>query len=778
MLTAAVGIFVVLIAIALWFYRTASTEGEQKLVPAAKTKPLAPRPFIPVVRPPTKNISRTVTTMKPGCPEDRDIVREATPSRTSTVISNRPLPALRLEASVVAVQAQPMLVVKAHGIFPRPEGWGLVFELNFVLPHNPTAKVKRRDPRGRDPVSMCCRIPSQAEAFRQEWFELLNVPVDEFFFARAGAQEVRLDCSAVLTDAPEAVSVTMQTGAVLCTSSVIVRLSPDGLGYEDLEEWMSMRKSALCIIAGCVSASSPECEAHRDVILKWISSECASQALPSASRTSYEISLLGRLGSCQFDVMPSTVSCEALASLLGSAEPLRNSLHALFDSLAAATVASLEPLNRFEQACRLLKISVPKSCDLVRQRIIAGLVVASPLPVTIAARSVQPLPTAIPSPAQIASTEVIGLPFTVSLKLVGTVESAKGLRVYVSGDLPAAASSDVQITISITDKDDDAKRAFLSLPDDIDVVGQVLLPKTIFSRSQYDPRAPRQVAEILFDDCAYPRSGERTLRVACAAYSVGQDSALSHLCSAETAGTVKIPGVGYVLQQKRRRVQRGLVLDLVLATVSFSGPVSLPQKSVVKDWIAAEASKINDKNEVQLTINHLTKVLLKASTVTHAELIALALELAGRRKPQLSKEAVQLAERLVAAKPGTAIVTEPYLVKIRQELGLSAKKGSASCTPAFRLDKPKVPKGKSPGLSPAISSPAVRTAIALNRKLGRTVVGWSAMRPEAKVAHLRQELLLSSSRMGSKQGLSERNKLQQLINDLAELVVLIRRGQA
>lgn len=51
------------------------------------------------------------------------------------------------------------------------------------------------------------------------------------------------------------------------------------------------------------------------------------------------------------------------------------------------------------------------------------------------------------------------------------------------------------------------------------------------------------------------------------------------------------------------------------------------------------------------------------------------------------------------------------------------------------------------------------------------------MKPEGKVAHLREELWLNSSRMASKNGLSERHELQLQINDLAELVVLIRNGQ-
>lgn len=785
MLVAAIVAFLLLVSLAVWFYRSAAEDETKPSAtnPAPATKPAAaaPRPFIPVVRPPSRNVARPVSSASsppPLAPPIAPPVVAAAARGDPIIAAKSPPPSMELYVAVEdGISGQQALVVKTRGHFPVVEGRRLVFGLDFILVADLAAKVLRRERQERRHVELKFRVPRDPEASAQVWLDLLTIPLEQLSLPTAGTHLLRVDCSSLLTDIAVPEGGALPSDAMLCTASAEVSVIQSCMGYRELDGWISSREAALFILAGCASPTSPDRDSHREIILNWISSECAKLVLSSEERKAHVGSLLARFGSCQIGVRPSAVGCEALSVTMPSSDPLRDSMGAVFDALARATVESCDPLDRIEHACHWLKLPTPAVCAQSRRRI--NLRNSPDKPPVAAVPTRPPPPPQVPvKPAPPPVAKVPFVPFAVSLKLVGTEESAKGLRVYVSGDLPAYVATDVQVSVSVLDKDDDAKRAFMVLPDDIDVVGQVLLPKTVFPGSQYDSRAPRQVAEILFADCAYPRSGDRNLRVVCAAYSVGQAGALTHLCSAEASGAVKIPGAGYVLQQKRRRVQRGLMLQLALAAILFSGPVSTSQKSIVKEWIEAEAAKINDKEEVRLTVNYLTKVLLKASTVTHAELIALAIDLAGRRRPQLSAEAVKLTERLIAAKAGSESVIAPYLAKIRQELGLPAGKGLASQFAPVRPAKPKQPRAKPVGATTAAANPAVRRALGLNRKLGRTVADWATMGTDAKVAHLRQQLLLRSSQMSSKQGLSDRHELQQEINDHAELVVLIRNGKA
>lgn len=788
MLATAVASFVVLVVIAVWFYRTASTEDEQRPVAAAKKPPASARPFIPVVRPPPKNVNRPKPPPAPtGSYGGADIVREGSPGlpQVASTQQRQSPPALDLTAEFSAgSQGEGKLVIKARRNFPHPNGRDLAFDLNFVLADKPTVQVRKRYPLGGMDLALSYRLIPLPRPADQEWFLLLNLSPREFLFPKAGQYLVRIDCSAAISDTAAIKGGSTDADPVLCSASAEVTLTQEGMGYEDFDKWLATREVALGVIAGCAAVASPEREGHREIILRWISSECATLELSLDARKSYVGSLLARLGSCQMGEMPTAEGCAALVASVGTTDPLLASLGEVFGELAGATTRSVDPLNRIEHACHWLKIPIPAACGQVWRRAGGNSVPVGPeasatpiKPVPSTPQPVKPKPQPPVTPTPVVATPGSGVPFAVSVKLIGAGESPKGFRVFVSGDLPAATSPEVQVAVSVVDKDDDAKRAFLVLPDDIDVVSQVLLPKTVFPLAQYDARAPRQVAEILFADCAYPRSGERSLRVVCAAYSFGLGGALSHLRSAETSYSVKVPGVGYVLQQKRRRVQRGLALQLALATVGFAGPVALAQKSLVKDWIDAEAAKISDQEEARLTVNYLTKILLKADPVTHAELIALAIELAGRGNRSLSGQAIQLAEKLLGVKAGSESIVAPYLVKIRQELGLPVKAGASPVNRPIKPPPPKAPKAIPPIPSRPSASPAVRRALTLNRKLGRSVPGWSSMKPEGKVAHLREELWLNSSRMASKNGLSERHELQLQINDLAELVVLIRNGQ-
>ena len=788
MLATAVAAFVVLVVIAVWFYRSESTEDEQRPVAAAKKPPASARPFIPVVRPPPKNVNRPKSPPAPtGSYGGADVVREGSPGRpqVASAQQRQSPPALDLSAEFSAgSQGEAKLVIKARRNFPHPNGRDLAFDLNFVLADKPTVQVRKRYPLGGMDLALSYRLIPLPRPADQEWFLLLNLSPREFLFPKAGQYLVRIDCSAAISDTAAIKGGSTHADPVLCSASAEVTLTQEGMGYEDFDKWLATREVALGVIAGCAAVDSPEREVHREIILRWISSECATLELSLEARKSFVGSLLARLGSCQMGEMPTAEGCAALVASVGTTDPLLASLGEVFGELAGATTRSVDPLNRIEHACHWLKIPIPAACGQVWRRAGGNSVPVGPeasatpiKPVPSTPQPVKPKPQPPVTPTPVVATPGSGVPFAVSVKLIGAGESPKGFRVFVSGDLPAATSPEVQVAVSVVDKDDDAKRAFLVLPDDIDVVSQVLLPKTVFPLAQYDARAPRQVAEILFADCAYPRSGERSLRVVCAAYSFGLGGALSHLRSAETSYSVKVPGVGYVLQQKRRRVQRGLALQLALATVGFAGPVALAQKSLVKDWIDAEAAKISDQEEARLTVNYLTKILLKADPVTHAELIALAIELAGRGNRSLSGQAIQLAEKLLGVKAGSESIVAPYLVKIRQELGLPVKAGASPVNRPIKPPPPKAPKAIPPIPSRPSASPAVRRALTLNRKLGRSVPGWSSMKPEGKVAHLREELWLNSSRMASKNGLSERHELQLQINDLAELVVLIRNGQ-
>ena len=788
MLATAVAAFVVLVVIAVWFYRSESTEDEQRPVAAAKKPPASARPFIPVVRPPPKNVNRPKSPPAPtGSYGGADVVRESSPGRpqVASAQQRQSPPALDLSAEFSAgSQGEAKLVIKARRNFPHPNGRDLAFDLNFVLADKPTVQVRKRYPVGGMDQALSYRLIPLPRPADQEWFLLLNLSPGDVLFPKAGQYLVRIDCSAVISDTAAIKGGSTHADPVLCSASAEVTLTQEGMGYEDFDKWLATREVALGVIAGCAAVDSPEREGHREIILRWISSECATLELSLEARKSFVGSLLARLGSCQMGEMPTAEGCAALVASVGTTDPLLASLGEVFGELAGATTRSVDPLNRIEHACHWLKIPIPAACGQVWRRAGGNSVPVGPeasatpiKPVPSTPQPVKPKPQPPVTPTPVVATPGSGVPFAVSVKLIGAGESPKGFRVFVSGDLPAATSPEVQVAVSVVDKDDDAKRAFLVLPDDIDVVSQVLLPKTVFPLAQYDARAPRQVAEILFADCAYPRSGERSLRVVCAAYSFGLGGALSHLRSAETSYSVKVPGVGYVLQQKRRRVQRGLALQLALATVGFAGPVALAQKSLVKDWIDAEAAKISDQEEARLTVNYLTKILLKADPVTHAELIALAIELAGRGNRSLSGQAIQLAEKLLGVKAGSESIVAPYLVKIRQELGLPVKAGASPVNRPIKPPPPKAPKAIPPIPSRPSASPAVRRALTLNRKLGRSVPGWSSMKPEGKVAHLREELWLNSSRMASKNGLSERHELQLQINDLAELVVLIRNGQ-
>jgi hypothetical protein len=792
MLVAAVVAFMVLVAVAIWFYRAAAEDDPKVASPrsvAAPKPPIgAPRPFIPVVRPPSKPAGASGMTAPQASRQPfgsaAGRVTNSVPPPKASAPKVRPPASLELIAEVAEVAARrPILVIKARGVFPRAVCLDLTFDLNFILADDPSAQVRRGPVSQGDVTVMAFRLPPQLSPANETWFDLLTLPVDEFLLPRRGTHRVRIDCKAQLSDAAAVRGGAASSEALLCAASAEVALSPQGMGYLEWASWLASREAALGVAAACAGSASPEREAHREVILKWISAEGAALNLPPTDTKSAVGSLLACFGSCQVGVIPSAVSCEALAATLAVEERLHHSLGALFEELVAATSESVDPLDRIEHACHWLKIPISPACGKVRRRINTRDLANRPPPPPTTPTAPPPPPPPIkpkPQPAVLPKPAAVlggGLPFAVSFRLIGAGEAAKGFRVFISGDMSAAVSADVQVAVSVVDADDDAKRAFLTLPDDIDVIGQVLLPKTVFPHAQYDARAPRQVAEILFADCAYPRSGERTLRVISAAYAVAPDGSLTHLCSTEISAPIKLPGVGYVLQQKRRRVQRGLALQLALATVGFAGPVALAQKSLVKDWIDAEAAKINDQEEARLTVNYLTKILLKADPVTHAELIALAIELAGRGNRSLSGQAIQLAEKLLGVKAGSESIVAPYLVKVRQELGLPVKAGASPVNRPIKSPPPKAPKARPPAPSRPSASPAVRRALTLNRKLGRSVPGWSGMKPEGKVAHLREELWLNSSRMASKNGLSERHELQLQINDLAELVVLIRNGQ-
>jgi hypothetical protein len=356
-----------------------------------------------------------------------------------------------------------------------------------------------------------------------------------------------------------------------------------------------------------------------------------------------------------------------------------------------------------------------------------------------------------------------------------------GLQVMVSGDLPVRTSSTEELYFSVTVRDADARNSwpFLVPAADVDGLHDLLKPSATVARDQYDPSAPRRVAEVLFKDCAFPRNGERTLQVSCVAYSADTNGSLTRLCHADAEGTLKVQGTGYVTLRKRRRSLRGLTLQLALAA-GAGGSVTLAQKTIAKEWITLQAASIADPDERKQTANSLTKILLGAAGMSQAELVALALRLSSYRQLRYSQESVRLAELLADAKPATKPKIQALLVKLRKELGLPA--GPARAKPSMAGDSRRVvppvappakAKNRQPVSGPKLNPRQVR-ARSLDSRLGRTLKGWKAMSPAKKVDHLRGQILEKSARMQACKGLADRNVLQEEITDMSELVVLIR----
>jgi hypothetical protein len=241
--------------------------------------------------------------------------------------------------------------------------------------------------------------------------------------------------------------------------------------------------------------------------------------------------------------------------------------------------------------------------------------------------------------------------------------------------------------------------------------------------------------------------------------------------------------------RKRRRSLRGLALELALAA-GTGGAVTLAQKTIAKDWIVTQASTVADPDERKLTVNYLTKILLGASGMSQAEVVALALRLNGYRQVRYSQETVRLAELLAAAKPATKFKVLASLGKLRKELGLPAApsavkptaptvqpmKTVARAAPAKPV-KPVTPKA-TPRTPPPQLNPRQLRARDLNRKLGRSVAGWKTMSVVRKIAHLKSEMMAKTNRMPACKGLADRHVLQEEITDLSELVVLLRAGKA
>ena len=73
-------------------------------------------------------------------------------------------------------------------------------------------------------------------------------------------------------------------------------------------------------------------------------------------------------------------------------------------------------------------------------------------------------------------------------------------------------------------------------------------------------------------------------------------------------------------------------------------------------------------------------------------------------------------------------------------------------------------------------NPRQLKAKALSRKLARSITGWKEMSGLDRIAHLRSQILGKSARMAGLKGLAERYSLQSEIDDLSELVVMLRSG--
>lgn len=792
--------FAILASLAFWFYRESSKSEGDDAFSKQKSADLKKAHFIPVVNPgkvrtppplPTSG-SRVVvpveTVRKPAPPVSVQVPPTApilpptlsavSPATASDPVLEEPAPLppvspiFQIDTEVRPDgEGEPSLILRCQGAFADVPVGTIFFEIQFKYAEHDGAQLRicPRPGAGWRPLKL--RHVFDRAIGTGEWFELGSVSLRDLSGPVSGSQLIQAVCNAYLCEVGFDPDEATPDSEPYHRAKAYVFVELDGLGYQEVAQWLSVNEKFLSVVAACASDEADHRDLHRVAILDWISFECQSLPAHPEFKRSCEIRLQALLDSSHLGVGTSATACHELMACLQGESRHNWSLSALFERLGKVRGLSPYALERIAQACLWLGISCPVEVESA---------------IALAASQSQVVPDVQePSPTPVKPPSPPVRPFAVTLSLLGAPESAIGFQVMVSGDLPVRTSSTDSLYFSVTVSDADARTSwpFLFPAADVDGLHDSLKPSATVARDHYDPSAPRKVAEILFKDCAFPRNGERTIQVSCVGYSVDANGSLTRLCYADTEGTLKIQGTGYVTLRKRRRSLRGLTLQLALAA-GTGDSVTLAQKTIAKDWIAAQAATVADPDERKLTVNSLTKILLGAARMSQAEMVALALKLSSHRQLRYSQESVRLAEMLVEAKPATKAKQQSVVAKIRKELGLQAVSGQSRPVAAGssrRIVPPSAPV-------PVVKTPPPRATLKLNprqvrarnleKKLGRSMKGWKAFSTARKVEHLKVQILAKSAKMPSCKGLADRHVLQQEIDDMSELVVMIRSGSS
>ncbi len=777
-------VFILLAGIAFWFYRQADDSGEPVAPPKARPPEARPTRFIPVVdptksrpRPVRAEVSAPVVTTAVSAEVSAPPVNiqpkpepaEVAPVSVPEVVVPRNIE-VHAEVSVLEDGSR-ALAVWTRGDFPDSLVGRMFFDVRFAVAGMDTAQL-RFCPRlggGWLPLRFRRLFDKPSEAGR--WIEVGSAPLADLAVPISGSLLVQAICSAFPCEPGVELSDVSVDSDSYCSVASGVTLPFVGLGYDEVAAWLACREKLLSVIAGCACGTGAAQDEHRGAILDWIEVQCASLDANPEFRRTCRSRLIAQLESTQLGAGCTSVACHEVVAMVGAQDGVLATLPPLFSTFCSRTVLSVCELEQISQACLWLGLTCP---EVVDSALADALAVLPP-----AVEEPAPQPQVAPPPQ--ISPRKAGFPFTVTVSVFGPAGSAEGFHVMVSGDLPVrtSATEDLYFTVNVTDPDLKTSWPFLVPAPDIDGLRDPLRISASVSRDQYDPTAPRKIAEVLFKDHALPRNGERTLQVSCVGYSVDSKGGLTRLCYGDTSATLKVAATGYVVLRKRRRSLRGLCLELALAS-GTGGSVTLAQKTVAKEWIVAQAAFIADPDERKLTVNYLTKILLGASAMSQAETIALAIRLNGYRQARYSQESVRLAEALADAKPATKAKLSLLLAKVRKELGLPAS------TPPAKPVAPKLPPPPAPPVSVPKTAgrvPAQKLnarqlkAKSLFRKLGKTVSGWKPMSNARKIEYLRGQILMKSAKMQACKGLADRNLLQEEINDMSELVVMLRSGK-
>ena len=777
-------VFIVLAGVAFWFYKQADDSGEPVAPPKAKPPAAKPPRFIPVVVP-TK--TRPVRTEVPAPVVRTEVSAEASPP----VVVDQPKPepvefapvsapevfiprGIVVHAEIrISEDGTQVLAVRTRGEFPDALVGRMFFDVRFAFLGMETAQLRFCPRLGAGWLPLRFRSIYDKPSAPQEWIEVGTVPLASLAGPISGGVLVQVICSAFPFEPGVELSDANVDSDPYCSVASGVTLPSVGLGYDEVAVWLACREKLLAVIAGCACGSGAAQDGHRVRILDWIEVQCASLDANPEFRRTCRSRLIAQLESTQLGAGCTSVACHDIVATVGPQDEVLASLPPIFAFFGSRHVLSICELEQISQVCLWLGLACPQEVD-------AALAEALAVPAPVVDEPV-PQPQPAPQPQPQPGPRKAGFPFTITLSVIGLPASPDGFQVMVSGDLPVRTSptEDLYFTVNVTDLDLKTSWPFLVPSPDVDGLRDPLRISASVSRDQYDPTAPRKIAEVLFKDHALPRKGERTLQVSCVGYSVDAKGGLTRLCYGDTSATLELAATGYVTLRKRRRSLRGLTLQLALAA-GTGDSVTLAQKTIAKDWIAAQASTVADPDERKLTVNSLTKILLGAAKMSQAEMVALALRLSGYRQPRYSQESVRLAEMLVGANPTAKTKLQTVVAKIRKELGLPAVSGQARTGAAGlsrRIVPPPAPvavvKNPQPPSPPKLNPRQVR-ARSLEKKLGRSMKGWKALSSAKKVDHLKGQILAKSARMPACKGLADRHQLQAEIDDMSELVVMIR----